>query len=250
VSELAFEAQGVGRRYGDRVALAPMSLRIEKGETVALVGPSGAGKTTLLDLLAGLTAPTEGSVRVLGIAAAALGPGPARAERVGVMRQRLDLVPNLSVLNNVLAGNLGRWSLARSLRSLVWPLGVGPAGEALARVGLADRVHERTSRLSGGEQQRVALARLLVQNPHAILADEPVSSLDPARAEALVTLLVRLAVEDGHTLVTSLHAVELALAHFRRVIGLREGVVVFDRPVEEVTSTDLAGLYRLDEGTS
>ena len=244
----AFQTHGVMRHYGQIRALAPLTLTVEQGETVALVGPSGAGKTTLLHLLSGIVQPSEGSVTVLGRPLAELGSGAARSERIGVIHQRLDLVPNLAVVHNVLAGNLGRWGLLRSLRSLVRPRELEHAREALRRVGLEGRLHERTSRLSGGEQQRVALARLLLQQPHALLADEPVSSLDPARAEALVRLLVRMAVEGKHTLVASLHAVELATSHFRRVIGLRRGVVVFDTAASSVGDSDLERLYAL-EGT-
>jgi phosphonate transport system ATP-binding protein len=245
---VVFELQQLERRYGARIALAPLTLSIGRGATVALVGPSGAGKTTLLHLLAGLVPPTSGSVRVLGAAPSELPPGPARAERVGLIPQHAGLVPNLSVVHNVLAGELGRWGLVRSLASLVWPREVARARAALARVGLEERVWERAHRLSGGEQQRVALARLLLQRPHALLADEPVASLDPARAEALVRLLVEMASEGGHTLVASLHAVDLALAHFDRVIGLREGVVMFDLPAGAVDSAALDRLYDLGEG--
>jgi phosphonate transport system ATP-binding protein len=247
VSLPAFQVEGLSRRYGDRVALARLDLTIARGETVALVGPSGAGKTTLLHLLAGTLSPTQGCARVLGTPAHELGPGSLRAERIGVMHQGLDLVPHLSVMQNVLAGNLGRWGLARSVASLIRPHELGRACEALERVGLATRLRERTSRLSGGEQQRVALARLLVQRPHALLADEPVSSLDPARAEALVRLLVRVAAEGGHTLVASLHAVNLAIAHFGRIVGLRGGAVVFDRASGDVTEDDLTRLYAIDD---
>jgi phosphonate transport system ATP-binding protein len=247
VSLPAFQVEGLARRYGERVALARLDLNIAQGETVALVGPSGAGKTTLLHLLAGILEPTEGCARVLGTPAHELGAGSLRADRIGVMHQSLDLVPNLSVMHNVLAGNLGRWGLGRSLASLLRPRELDRARAALRRVGLETRLHERTSRLSGGEQQRVALARLLVQRPHAFLADEPVSSLDPARADALVRLLVRMAEEGGHTLVASLHAVNLATSHFRRIIGLRDGFVVFDRAAGDVTSDDLAHLYAIDD---
>jgi phosphonate transport system ATP-binding protein len=242
----AFRTDGVARRYGELVAVAPLSLTIQQSESVALVGPSGAGKTTLLHLLAGMVEPSAGAVSVLGTPLSQLRAGAERAACIGVMHQQLDLVPNLAVVHNVLAGHLGRWSLARSLASLVRPRQVDSAREALRRVGLEARLHERTSRLSGGEQQRVALARLLVQRPHALLADEPVSSLDPARADALVRLLVRMAEEGGHTLVCSLHAVDLAIKHFRRVIGLRRGVVVFDRPAGGVGREDLARLYALE----
>lgn len=241
----AFHVRDVAKRYGELVALSRLSLTIERGETVAIVGPSGSGKTTLLHLLAGTLVPNAGEVRVLGDPVHLLSHRE-RARRVGVMHQQFDLVPNLAVVHNVLAGNLGRWSFARSLRSLLWPAGVDDATAALARVGLAGRLRERTAHLSGGEQQRVALARLLVQRPHALLADEPVSSLDPARAEALIELLVRMATEGGHTLVASLHTVQLALNHFQRIIALREGALVFDRPAAEVSRAELELLYQLE----
>ncbi|MGE3855531.1 MAG: phosphonate ABC transporter ATP-binding protein [Dehalococcoidia bacterium] len=241
----AFEVRGVAKRYGARVALAPLDLRVERGESVAIVGPSGSGKTTLLNLLGGAVEPDAGEVRVLGAPLSGLSRRD-RAARVGMMRQQFDLVPHLSVVHNVLAGNLGRWGLGTALWSLIRPVGIEDAEAALARVGLPGRLHERTAHLSGGEQQRVALARLLVQRPHALLADEPVSSLDPARAEALVALLVRMAHEGGHTLVASLHTVQLAVDHFSRIIALREGHLVFDRPSAEVTREELAELYAIE----
>src|SRR5690606_9055962 len=106
----------------------------------------------------------------------------------------------------------------------------------------------RTSHLSGGEQQRVALARLLVQRPRAVLADEPVASLDPARAEDLVAMLVSIAKEEGLTLVASLHSVPLALGYFSRIVALREGRLFFDRPASELTPGDLEAVYELEEG--
>lgn len=246
-TSLAFELSGVEKRYGARTALAPFDLRIERGESVAIVGPSGSGKTTLLNLLGGVLTPDAGEVTVLGDSVSTLSRRE-RASRVGMMHQQFDLVPNLSVVHNVLAGNLGRWSLARAAWSLVRPLEAGHAAEALERVGLGDRLYERTSRLSGGEQQRVALARLLVQGPHALLADEPVSSLDPARSEALVELLVRMARDGGHTLVASLHTVQLALHHFDRIVALRDGHLAFDRPSGAVSSRELEVLYALEAG--
>jgi phosphonate transport system ATP-binding protein len=241
----AFEVRGAEKRFGARLALAAIDLRVGRGETVAIVGPSGSGKTTLLNLLGGTLAPDAGEVRVLGAPVTALSRRE-RAARVGMMRQQFDLVPNLAVIHNVLAGNLGRWGLGTAIWSLLRPVGAAAAEDALARVGLPGRLHERTAHLSGGEQQRVALARLLVQRPHALLADEPVSSLDPARAEALVALLVRMASEGGHTLVASLHTVQLAVQHFERIIALREGRLVFDRPSADVTREDLDLLYALE----
>lgn len=152
----------------------------------------------------------------------------------------------LRVVHNVNAGRLHRWSLPRAVLSLAWPRERADVRRQLARVGLAGRLDERTDRLSGGEQQRVALARVLVQDPAAIVADEPVASLDPARAEEVMALLAGLVAERATTLVVSLHAFELALAHCDRVVGLRGGRVLFDLPPGEVTPERAAALYRIE----
>lgn len=248
-SNPAFRLEGIGKRYGSIVALAPLDLEIADGETVALVGPSGAGKTTLLYILSGIFAPDQGWISLYGRPMQALRSRAELASLVGVMHQHFDLVPNLAVVHNVLAGRLGSWSLARSLVSMVSPRDIDSARQALDGVGIAHRINERTSRLSGGQQQRVAIARLLVQNPRVILADEPVSALDPARAEDMVRMLVEIAREGGHTLVASLHAVQLALKHFDRIIAIRDGKVLFDRPSDQVPETDLAELYTLDDSS-
>jgi len=240
-----FVLDDAAKHYGSLVALASLSLEIDSGERVALMGPSGSGKTTLLNLLSAVQRPDTGTVRVDGQLTTALRPGPTLAQLVGVMPQSYDLVPSLAVVHNVLAGRLGVWSLGRSLASLVVPREVDQARAALERVGIAEKLYERTSRLSGGEQQRVALARLLVQQPRAILADEPVSSVDPARAEDLLAMLVAIAGEGGRTLVASMHAVPLALRYFSRVVALRAGRVVFDQPTASVTAADLDALYSL-----
>ena len=151
------------------------------------------------------------------------------------------------MLHNVLAGRLGQWSLFRSLISLVWPQDRHVAETALAQMGIADKIHKRTSHLSGGEQQRVAMARLMVQGSRVILADEPVSSLDPARAEDLLEILTALAGVSGKTLIASIHSPHLMRKHFSRVIGLREGRIEFDIPAEEVTDQVLEKLYDLDQ---
>ena len=246
----AFVADGVSRVYGEQVALAPLSLDIAAGETVAVVGPSGAGKTTLLHLLAGVIRPDGGAIEIYGQPLAGLTPGKELSRLVGVIHQQYDLVPSLSVLHNVLAGRLGEWSLLGALASLVVPRERRRALAALEQVGIAGKAGERTSRLSGGEQQRVALARLLVQDPRAIIADEPVSSVDPARAEDLIRLLIHITREGERTLVASLHSVSLALRYFSRIVALREGRVAFDRPATEVRPADLEALYALAGGGS
>lgn len=242
-----FLLDNVRKAYGSTTALGPLSLAIERGERVALVGPSGAGKTTLLHLLGGVIQPTAGAIWIAGQPLARLAPGPALARLVGVMHQQLDLVPHLAVVHNVLAGRLGAWGLVRSLVSLVAPRELPRAVAALERVGIADKLYERTARLSGGEQQRVALARLLVQDPAVFLADEPVAALDPARAEDLLQMLVAIARADGKTLVVSLHSIHLALRYFDRIIGLRGGQLQFDLPARAVTAEHIACLYALAE---
>jgi len=236
-------------RFGAVTALEDIDLDVATGERVALVGPSGAGKSTLLGLLNGTVRPSAGRVEVLGRDLASLGPRELRAvqRRIGAVRQQFDLVGPLRVVHNVNAGRLGRWSLARAAWSLVSPRGVAEAEAALGRVGIPEKLHERTDRLSGGQQQRVALARVLVQDPDAILADEPISSLDPARGREVMDLLRDVAAERGRTLVVSVHAFAYALSHCHRVVGLRHGRVLFDAPAEGVDAAMAGPLYRIDE---
>lgn len=239
-------ANGIAKSYPRVQALAPLSFSIWPGERVALAGPSGSGKTTLLYLLAGLVQTDEGQLLIDGRSLSRLTPGGELAKLVGLIHQQYDLVPELPVIQNVLAGRLGEWSLFRSMISLVWPRDRPLAEAALAQLGIADKLHERTSHLSGGEQQRVAIARLMVQSPRIILADEPVSSLDPSRAEEMLRLLTDLATTSGKTLVASLHAPDLIKKYFSRVIGLRDGQIQFDMPTSELTGPALARLYYLN----
>ncbi len=242
-----FNLTKVAKYYGEMMALSPLSFRIEQGEIVALIGPSGAGKTTLLNILAHIHKPDEGEVHIDGLPIYGYATGKQLARKVGIIRQQFDLVPSLPVIHNVLAGRLGEWGLAKSLLSFIIPQDKGQAEMALDRVGLINKIYEKTANLSGGEQQRVALARLLVQKPEIILADEPVSSLDPARAEDILSMLVHLVQEENQTLVASLHSVELAKKYFNRIIALRGGKIFFDLPTEKVTDQDLAELYYLME---
>lgn len=231
--------------YAGRTALGPVSLVVPAGQAVALVGPSGAGKTTLLRILAGQVAPAAGSVTLLGQDLSRVCGRRELPRLAGLLPQRFDLVPQLSARHNAQAGALGRWGLLRSLAALLLPLEHPPAREALRRVGLSERSATRVADLSGGEQQRVAIARLLVQDPSVLLADEPVASLDPARADQLLGLLRGMASDDGRTLIASLHTPDLARRHFDRVVGLRCGRVMFDLPPALVTDEVLKGLYRL-----
>ncbi|MEX2588252.1 MAG: ATP-binding cassette domain-containing protein [Actinomycetota bacterium] len=240
---------GAGVRFGDQWALRDVEFRLFPGERVALVGPSGAGKSTFLSLLNGTVTPTAGEVRVFGRDLAALKPAQLRRTqaRLGTIHQQFDLVGPLRVIHNVNAGRLADWSVGRALLSLASPREARRVQEALGRVGLADKVYERTDHLSGGERQRVALARVLAQDPAAILADEPISSLDPVRGAEVMDLLRDLCIELNKTLVTSLHVFEYALSHCDRVVGLRQGRVIFDRPAGQVTKTMAADLYRIPQ---
>ncbi len=240
------EGQGLGKTFGALTALAPLDLTVAPGERVALAGPSGSGKTTLLYILAGLLPPDRGQLLIDSRPISKLRPGRELSEAVGLVQQQLDLVPQLPVVQNVLAGRLGQWGLMRSLASLFSARERDAALEALSRLGIADKIDERTSQLSGGEQQRVAIARLMLQAPKIVLADEPVSSLDPARADEILKLLTGLADNTGGALIASLHAPDLIREHFSRVIGLRQGVLQFDIPARELTSSVLDALYDLD----
>lgn len=244
--DVAVLLDSVSRSYGEALAVDGVSLAIPSGQSVVLVGPSGAGKTTLLRLMAGALEPDAGKVSLHGQDLAGLPPGRELANLVGIVAQQYDLVANLSVLQNVLAGRLGSWGLWRSLMSLVVPRDKPLAMRALARVGIADHAFRRASSLSGGEQQRVAIARVLVQDPDVMLADEPVASLDPARADDVLGLLTGVAREGGKTLVASMHAVELAARYFDRLVGVRDGRVQFDAAPGDVTPEMLAALYKLE----
>ena len=229
--------------YGATTALRDVTLQVAVGERVAVLGPSGAGKTTLLGLLNGTVRPDSGTVRVLGQPVAQRGPQLRQLRtRVGVTPQRAELVGPLRVVHNVDAGQLARWSLPRAAWSLLRPRGSAQARAALGQVGLGDRIYDRTDTLSSGQQQRVALARLLVQDPELLLADEPVSGLDPALAAHVLGLLSDLP-GSARTLLTSLHDPELAARSCDRLLGLRDGQLVLDAPAAALPAGALAALY-------
>ncbi len=228
-----------------QAALRGITLSIAQGERVALIGPSGAGKTTLLRVLATALRPSGGTLEVLGCDPWYL-TGTARQRlraRIGLIHQAPPLPPRQRVVTAVLAGRLGRQSLARNLASLIYPLDRQGAHDALARLDLSDKLYQRCDQLSGGQLQRVGIARVLYQAPELILADEPVSAMDPVLAGHTLGVLNREAQSRGTTLLASLHAVELALNHFPRVIGVRAGRILFDRPSGAVSPDELAALY-------
>lgn len=246
---MIFDLENVSKRFGDFQALTNIDLRIRKGERVALLGPSGSGKTTLINLLNCSLSPSQGELRVFGLDIAAINIRSLRQlqNKVGTVYQQFHLVNNLRVVHNVNAGNLGRWTLFKAAFSLLWPQEVDKAARALSQVGISEKLYEPTHSLSGGQQQRVAIARLLVQDSDVVLADEPISNVDPERSREIMNLLLRLNQHDGKTLVASLHTIEYAFSHFERLIGLRHGRVLFDAPFSEVSSEMVAALYKIEE---
>jgi phosphonate transport system ATP-binding protein len=236
-------------RTGAPPALRPLDLAIAEGEQVAIIGPSGAGKTTLLHLLACALPPAAGTLRVGGVE-----PWHLPRRELQKLRGRLFLAPQTPPLpprqravTAVLAGRLPALGLWASLRSLAYPSDIPAAYEALDRFGLGDKLFERVDRLSGGERQRVGLARALLAPARLWLVDEPLSALDPTRARQAIGTLVGEARTRGTTLVATLHQVDMALAHFARVVGLRDGALAFDLPAREVTRERLERLYAQHE---
>lgn len=246
-SNTMIEAKKISKHFERKIALSSLSFSIKQGEMVALIGPSGAGKTTLLNAIAGLVPLQTGELLIDGKPIPSYKRGKLFAKKVGVIRQQFDLIGPLAVIHNVLAGRLADWGLFKSLFSLLVPQEKVIAVNALTRVGLPDKAYEITSSLSGGEQQRVAMARLMVQKPEVILADEPVASLDPARAEDVLAMLTKIVLEENQTLISSLHSVEYARKYFTRIISLKNGEIFFDLPTEKVTDDLIAELYQLKE---
>jgi phosphonate transport system ATP-binding protein len=204
-----------------------ISLTAPRGERIAIVGPSGAGKTTLFRAINGFVPASSGSILIDGQEITKSSGRKLRElrARIGAISQRHDLVDQLSVYQNVMAGALGRWSSWHALRFLAWPTKeeVAEAAGALRRVGLEHKLRASTAAISGGEHQRVAIARALVQQPILLIADEPVASLDPALSEQIISLLCKLAEENKVALLCSLHQHGLAERFFNRVIEVHEG---------------------------
>ena len=233
-------------------ALDGVSFAVPEGQLLVIIGLSGSGKSTLLRHLNGLHLPSEGSVTVLEQNVPNLNRTDLRNLRkeVGFVFQQFNIVGRLTCIENVLTGTLGRLKGPRIGASMYQKELRKEAIEQLERVGLAERAWQRTDTLSGGQQQRVAIARTLMQKPKIVLADEPVASLDPEISGQVMDLLVQCCIEDNITVLCSLHQVDLALGWADRLIGLRDGKVVLDTPVDDsIDQQSVMGVYReLDPG--
>lgn len=256
----AIEVNGLSKTFRKHRALNNVTLSVDRGEMVALIGASGSGKSTLIRLISGLergdrnaaagAQGNSGQIRVLGSMVQDGGKldGNIRKlrARIGVIFQQFNLVNRLSLLTNVVLGVLGRIPSWRGTLGLFTREEKLTAMEALQRVGMNQYAAQRASTLSGGQQQRGAIARALMQGAEVLLADEPIASLDPESARRVMENLARINREDGITVVVSLHQVAYAMRYCPRTVALRAGEVVYDGPSEALTPNFLRELYGAD----
>jgi phosphonate transport system ATP-binding protein len=248
------------------VAVAPVlrgiSFKVEQGEFVGIIGLSGSGKSTLLRCINRLVDATAGEIIV---PASLLDPAPNgkpidvlklnatdlrhMRRKIGMIFQQFNIVKRLSVIENVLSGGLGYQSAVKSALRFFSREDQREALINLKRVGLLDLAYKRADELSGGEQQRVAIARTLMQRPAIILADEPVSSLDPKLSRVVLDILRRVCREDGITALVSLHTLELTREYADRVIGLKDGQIFFDGPTQELSNAVVDSVYKQNDSS-
>lgn len=245
----SFRVDNVTRRWGSRIALNNLSLNIEKGQTVALVGPSGGGKSTLIRLLAGVLKPSEGQIYVDNRNLDELSTGEMRQHRAScrIVEQSHLLVPQISVHQNVIAGQLSRWPWYKTTMAAFWPIEKKRVHTILASLGIQEHQWRLSSELSGGQMQRVAIGRALISEPAALLADEPTASLDPATARSVTETILNQAKQRGVTLVFCTHWLDVIKSQCDRVLGLRDGALVLDSCPSEINREVLDYLY---EGSS
>ncbi len=242
-----FQLHNLSKCFGATTAIGNVNLNIARGEIIALIGSSGSGKTTLLKLINGQHIADEGDVTLAGKKITEQSNKELRRARseIAYIPQDLGLVKSLKVFQNIFLGKVGRISTLKMLKHFIFP----PKNELLTvhkilqRVGIDDKLYHYTANLSGGQQQRVALARSIYQGAQTILADEPISAVDPARARSLIKLLIEISQEHKLTLIMSIHNIELAQEFFPRLVGLKEGEILFDKTT--VSQTELDELYQL-----
>ncbi len=252
------EIKGLHKSYGDSVhVLRGISLKVEQGEFLGLIGLSGAGKSTLLRCINRLVEPSSGEILFPRAIFSNQADGSWRdvvklsqrelrllRRKVGMIFQQFNIVKRLSVIENVLSGGLGYQPPLKSCLGLFSEEERRRALTNLDRVGLLEHAYKRADELSGGEQQRVAIARTLMQNPAVILADEPVSNLDPKLSRLILDILKRICLEDGITTLASLHTLDLAREYADRVVALRQGQIFFDGPATGLTEAVVEEIYR------
>lgn len=229
------------KRFGEKTAVDSATIAVDEPTMIGIIGRSGAGKSTLLRMINRLSDATEGKIVFDGEDVTAL-KGSARRSwqsRCAMIFQQFNLVPRMDVVSNVLHGTLNKRSTLATMFNLYPQADIHRAIEILDRLGIADQAPKRAEALSGGQQQRVAIARALMQDPKIILADEPIASLDPMNAQVVMQSLRRIHEEDGRLVIANLHTLDTARRYCDRVIGMRDGVIVFDGDPAQLT-TDVA----------
>ncbi len=245
MSHLAAENLTKVYERGKVRALSNVSFSLERGAFLVLIGLSGSGKSTLLRCINRLVEPTSGRVFLNDLELTKLPPSAMRRvrRRIGMVFQQFNLVKRATVLQNVLAGRLGYNPTVPTLLGYFPKKDLRRAQACLERVGLADKIHARADQLSGGQQQRVGIARALMQEPELLLADEPVSALDPATSHSVMQYIEQINKEDGVTVIASLHFLSLARRYGQRIIALKAGEIVFDGLPEAIDNQKFKEIY-------
>lgn len=243
------QVKTVTRMFGQKAAVDRVSFSVEGPQFLGIIGRSGAGKSTFLRMMNLLTDATSGEILVDSRNVLALQGAEARAwqSQCAMIFQQFNLVPRMDVASNVLHGILNRRSTLQTMFNL-WPRAdILKALDILDRLGIAEQAPKRAEALSGGQQQRVAIARALMQDPKIILADEPIASLDPMNAQIVMDTLKRINVEDKRMVIANLHTLDTARRYCDRVIGMRDGRVVFDGTPDQLSTGVARDIYGADE---
>ena len=239
------ELKSLTKRFGDKIAVDAATFNVDRPMMIGIIGRSGAGKSTLLRMLNRLSDASEGEFLFEGREISSL-RGAARREwqsRCAMIFQQFNLVPRMDVVSNVLHGTLNRRSTFATMFNLYPQEDIHKAIEILDRLGIAEQSPKRAEVLSGGQQQRVAIARALMQDPSIILADEPIASLDPMNAQIVMDALRRIHEEDGRMVIANLHTLDTARRYCDRVIGMRDGRIVFDGRPDQLTTGVARDIY-------
>jgi phosphonate transport system ATP-binding protein len=246
---MLLEVQGVTRLFGQKAAVDNISFVVDRPAFVGIIGRSGAGKSTFLRMMNRLTPATAGRILVEGRDILALRGAEMRAwqGRCAMIFQQFNLVPRMDVASNVLHGILNRRSTLQTMFNIWSRADILKALDILDRLGIAEQAPKRAEALSGGQQQRVAIARALMQDPQIILADEPIASLDPMNAQIVMDTLKRINVEDGRMVIANLHTLDTARRYCDRVIGMRDGRIVFDGAPDQLSTGVAREIYGADE---
>lgn len=249
---MPLKVEEVTKRFGRNAAVDKVSFSIDEPAMIGIIGRSGAGKSTFLRMVNRLTDACEGRIHFEGENVLDYTGKRKRAwqSQCAMIFQQFNLVPRMDVVSNVLHGTLNRRSTLASVFSLFPRDDIRQAIAILDRLGIAEQAPKRAEVLSGGQQQRVAIARALMQDPKIILADEPIASLDPMNAKIVMDALRRIHEEDGRMVIANLHTLDTARQYCDRVIGMRQGKVVFDGPPSELTTTAAREIYGADDSFS